>query len=331
MNEPLPVTSWLEAAPLIDLLLGLIVLAGMWGGWRRGLLVASADLLALGASLVFAFWAYPQGASLLEAQGLRWGVWTAPLAFLAAFMLARLAIGLLLGRLVAAVPGRAHASKVNRALGVIPGAGSGIVNALVAAMLLLALPLDDAFSRKVGESVIVARLSEPAEWLEARLGPIFNPAFERTLSKLTVRPESRESLSLPFKLADAPERPDLEARMLELVNAERTRQGLRPLQADPEAREVARAHSRDMFARGYFSHVTPDGKDPFDRLRGAGVRYLNAGENLALARNLPMAHQGLMDSPGHRANILRPQFGRVGIGIIDGGRYGLMVTQNFRN
>lgn len=224
MNEPLPVTSWLDAAPLIDLLLGVIVVAGLWGGWRRGLLVASADLLALGAGLVFAFWAYPQGVALLEAQGLRWGVWTAPLAFLAAFVLARIALGLLLGRLVAAVPGRAHASKVNRALGVIPGAGSGLVNALVAAMLLLALPLDDAFSRKVAESVIVARLSEPAEWLEARLGPIFNPAFERTLSRLTVRPDSRESLSLPFKVAAVPERPDLEGRMLELVNAERTRQ-----------------------------------------------------------------------------------------------------------
>jgi uncharacterized protein YkwD len=86
-----------------------------------------------------------------------------------------------------------------------------------------------------------------------------------------------------------------------------------------------------MLARGYFSHVTPDGKDPFDRLRAEGVRFLNAGENLALARNLAMAHQGLMDSPGHRANILRPQFGRVGIGIVDAGRYGLMVTQNFRN
>jgi len=44
-----------------------------------------------------------------------------------------------------------------------------------------------------------------------------------------------------------------------------------------------------------------------------------------------IAHAGLMNSPGHRANILRPQFGRVGIGIMDGGVHGLMVTQNFRN
>jgi uncharacterized protein YkwD len=95
--------------------------------------------------------------------------------------------------------------------------------------------------------------------------------------------------------------------------------------------EVARAHSRDMFARGYFSHVSPDGGKLSERIRQRELRYLLAGENLALAPTLPMAHQGLMNSPGHRANILRPHFGRLGIGVLDGGAHGLMVTQNFRN
>ena len=94
---------------------------------------------------------------------------------------------------------------------------------------------------------------------------------------------------------------------------------------------VARRHSRDMFARGYFSHVSPDGENLGDRLRKARESYLMAGENLALAPTLHSAHTGLMRSPGHRANILRPQFGRVGIGVLDAGVHGLMVTQNFRN
>ena len=119
--------------------------------------------------------------------------------------------------------------------------------------------------------------------------------------------------------------------MLELVNQERGKQGLPPLRADPELAAVARAHSRDMLARGYFAHVSPDGKDAFARMRDARATYRTAGENLAHAPTLPMAHQGLMNSPGHRANILRPAFGRVGIGIVDGGRRGLMVTQLFRN
>nr|WP_317169283.1 CAP domain-containing protein [Mucilaginibacter humi] len=79
------------------------------------------------------------------------------------------------------------------------------------------------------------------------------------------------------------------------------------------------------------SHTTPEGLDPFDRMRNDGVRFLTAGENIAITQTLPMAHTGLMNSPGHRANILNPAFGRLGIGILDAGWYGLMITQAFRN
>jgi uncharacterized protein YkwD len=52
-------------------------------------------------------------------------------------------------------------------------------------------------------------------------------------------------------------------------------------------------------------------------MRQANVRFVTAGENLALAPSLQIAHTGLMNSPGHRANILHRDFGRVGIGIMD--------------
>ena len=119
--------------------------------------------------------------------------------------------------------------------------------------------------------------------------------------------------------------------MLDLVNQERAAAGLKPLAADPELTEVARRHSADMFARGYFAHDTPEGRTPFDRMRAANVRFITAGENLALAPTVQVAHNGLMNSPGHRANILRPEFGRLGIGIMDGGMRGLMVSQEFRD
>lgn len=156
--------------------------------------------------------------------------------------------------------------------------------------------------------------------------------MERTLQALTVKPQSQERVALRFAVMDARPRPDLEAAMRVLVNEERAKVGgLRPLMADTETVDVSRAHSRDMFERSYFAHVTPEGRTPFDRLRTARLGYRAAGENLALARTLDMAHTGLMNSPGHRANILNPAFGRLGIGIVDGGRHGLMVTQTFRN
>jgi uncharacterized protein YkwD len=240
-------------------------------------------------------------------------------------------LGAVAGRLAAAVPRGAHAHAANRVLGLLPGAADGLLHAMILALLLLSLPLHDGLSAQAGESALAARLAVPAEWMESRLTPIFEPAVSRTMNRMMVKPQSSESVPLGFTVQDPKPRPDLEAGMLRLVNEERAAQGLRPLQADPELAEVARAHSRDMFARGYFSHVTPDGQDPFERMRQAQVKYRTAGENIALAATLPMAHRGLMNSPGHRANILRPAFARVGIGIVDGGRHGQMVTQNFRN
>ena len=87
----------------------------------------------------------------------------------------------------------------------------------------------------------------------------------------------------------------------------------------------------DMFNRGYFSHITPEGQTPGNRMRKEGVRFITSGENLALGQTLLICHNGLMNSPGHRANILNPAYERIGIGILDGGKYGLMITQNFRN
>ena len=316
---------------LVDLLLALVVALSVWLGWRRGLLSAGADLIALAGSLVFAFLAYPYAVMWAGEQGVERSVWLPPLAFVLAYTVMRLILGAVFGHLARRVSRRTHANPVNRAFGVVPGAANGVINATIVAMLLMALPISDGVTRATSESVLAARFAAPAEWLEAKLKPIFDPAFDRTLNRLTVAPDSRKTVTLPFKVENARPRPDLEYTMLELLNQERRAQGLRPLKPDPEATEVAREHSQDMFERGYFSHLTPEGEGPFDRMREGNMRFIVAGENLAFARTVPMAHQGLMKSPGHRENILRPYFGRVGIGIVDGGRHGLMVTQNFRN
>ena len=88
-------------------------------------------------------------------------------------------------------------------------------------------------------------------------------------------------------------------------------------------------NAKDMMERGYFSHFSPEGNDVASRLNEAGVDYLVVGENLAYAPSVNLAHQGLMNSPGHRANILSADFGKVGIGVIDGGIYSKMFTQVF--
>lgn len=120
-----------------------------------------------------------------------------------------------------------------------------------------------------------------------------------------------------------------EEEIFKLTNDERIKAGLPPLVWDEEMAEVARGHSFDMWQREYFAHENPDGEKPLDRLQKAKIKFKFAGENLALARSVKRAHTGLMNSPGHRKNILDPSFRRVGIGVIDGGSYGKMFTQNF--
>jgi uncharacterized protein YkwD/uncharacterized membrane protein required for colicin V production len=119
-----------------------------------------------------------------------------------------------------------------------------------------------------------------------------------------------------------------EKRLVKMVNDERTGRGLKPLKADVRVRTVARRHSADMYKRGYFCHVSPNGLDPFERIEAGKIDFTRAGENLALAPTIEMVHRGLMNSPNHKENILRRQFTNIGIGVYKG-PYGLMVTQNF--
>lgn len=117
--------------------------------------------------------------------------------------------------------------------------------------------------------------------------------------------------------------------MLNLVNSERSKMGLRPLQADLKLTQVARLKSQDMIAKNYFSHTSPTYGSPFNMMKTYGITYRTAGENLAGNGSVTGAHTSLMNSSGHRANILNSNYTHVGIGIVSGGRYGMMFTQMF--
>ncbi|MFA7162908.1 MAG: CAP domain-containing protein [Eubacteriales bacterium] len=112
-----------------------------------------------------------------------------------------------------------------------------------------------------------------------------------------------------------------EQRMVNLVNSERQKAGLAPLKVDLDLSRVARIKSQDMRDNNYFSHTSPTYGSPFDMMRSFGISYRTAGENIALHGSVESAHNGLMNSDGHRANILSPNFTHIGIGIVDGRYY----------
>jgi len=118
------------------------------------------------------------------------------------------------------------------------------------------------------------------------------------------------------------------AQLLSLLNQERLRAGLDPLELDEQLSRVATDHCRDMVRQGYFGHVSPTGVDLTARLRRAGVTTLRAAENLARSTTPQRAHAQLMESPSHRANLLDPDLTHVGLGVAE--RDGeLLVTEIF--
>ena len=316
----------------IDLLLVVAIILSLLNGYRRGFVHGVLDLAGWTLSLIAGLRYYQPVARWLGAHVSLWSeVWDQPIAFVLIGVFVSVLVHLIGHALLTRLPKDLQERPVNQILGLLPGFINGVILAAVLSALLMALPLSEGLSERTRDSALANRLAVYAEQLEARLRPVFGEAIGRTLNLLTIRPDSDERVTLPFKVTTTRPRPDLEQRMLDLVNKERAAAGLRPLVADPELTEVARQHSADMFARGYFAHDTPEGLSPFDRMRAANVHFVTAGENLALAPTLSVAHTGLMNSPGHRENILRQQFGRVGIGIMDGGIRGLMVSQEFRN
>lgn len=138
--------------------------------------------------------------------------------------------------------------------------------------------------------------------------------------------------TMPSATAPAATRPamaDLEAKLLELVNAERVKLKLPAFTADAALADVARAHSTDMLTHNFFNHDSPTTGNVGDRLFAAKVRVMGCSENIAKNVSLAVAHTDLMNSTEHKANILHKSFTRIGIGIVRGPDTMLYITQVF--
>jgi uncharacterized protein YkwD len=120
--------------------------------------------------------------------------------------------------------------------------------------------------------------------------------------------------------------------LFELTNSARIQRELPLLKWDETARKTARKHSEDMAENRYFSHTNLAGKSPFDRMKDDGITFFVAGENLAYGQYSSIfAHEGLMNSMGHRENIVKPDFGYLGIGAAFNSDNQPYFTANFFN
>ena len=119
--------------------------------------------------------------------------------------------------------------------------------------------------------------------------------------------------------------------VLELVNKERSKAGLKALVLADDLTNVATLKAKDMRDKGYFDHTSPTYGSPFEMMRQFGVQYSSAGENIAAGQKTAQeVMNSWMNSSGHRANILSKDYEQLGVGYVEGGSYGTYWVQMFK-
>ena len=315
-----------------------LILLGIFGldGIRRGFILGALDIAALVAGLAAATILNSQfGAQIHDLWPISSGL-ANTLGFIGIFVGVQVvyALGVSLithtiGPLIAALT---PVRMLNTLLGGVPGFVKGTMVLAVLFSTLHMLPMASEIRGVLSDSVVINRTVP----LGASIVPEI-PALLRGLgiNSTTLAPpplvtSPRTANGIPFPVvANSQYDPPAEMKMLDLINRERENAGVPLLVADTTLQVAAREHSTEMFRLGYFAHESPTAGSPFDRMVTAGAKFSTAGENLAYAPNLETAHRGLMNSPGHRENILQPRYRRVGIGVAQSGSGVRMFTQNF--
>jgi uncharacterized protein YkwD len=290
-----------------DTALVLFILIQMTLGVRQGVFLSLASLLSLLLSATLALfggpWLAEKLAPLLP--------WPQPLLALVLALVLALAVSPLLAmalsRMLAKLPTDARFRQLDRAFGIASGALRGVLIAILVVGLYSGLTASAPASGTLSHSLYQAA-EAPVEALTRHV--------QRTFPSLVVGPAGWELITEPASASESLPPDRLAQDMLAMVNQERRERGLVELRWDGRLAGMAMAHSKDMLAKGYFAHEDPAGRTATYRAAKAGVTYTIIGENLAFAKTLPQAHRGLMKSPGHRENILRPEFRRLGIGIV---------------
>jgi uncharacterized protein YkwD len=320
----------------IDIFVLIILFFYIIEGFALGLLVASVDLLSFGLSFLAGVTFYSFIATLLtKFLPISHGFANA-LGFFVIAVFVEIVLNIIFKILIANVsffklfvPSVGPVKIISKFLGIIPGLCSGLILSAFILSVILALPFSmflkqSILNAKIGSALVANTQGFSKDW-----NSIFGGAVNDTLSFLTIEPQSNETIKLNFKVANGSNDQNAAQQMFKLVNNERTSRGILALSWSDGLSGIGEAHCKDMFSNGYFSHNSQNGLSPFDRMAQGNIAFNFAGENLALAPSVDLAMKGLMQSPGHKENILSKDFQKLGVSVINGGIYGEMFCQEF--
>src|SRR3989344_1365980 len=297
---------------------------------QKGFINTILEALAFILSLIISFKFYPfLGKLLILNFSIPKGISQAS-GFFIAWFLTELVFSVIVLRLLARLFEKFQKHPLNISLGILAAIIQAAAIFLFFVSFVFAFPVRGQIKQALLDSRSGPYFINLSRSTEKYLKNIFGGAVNETLNFLTIKPRSNETVDLGIK----PEKKQLdydstsEIEMFNSVNKERESRGIKSLSFDYNLRDLAREYAMEMFTHGFFSHVSAvDGSTPADRADRKGISYLVVGENLAFAPDVFIAHDGLMNSEGHRKNILSEDYGKVGIGVVDGGIYGKMFVQ----
>jgi uncharacterized protein YkwD len=309
-----------------DIILTVCIIAFTWLGYKQGFISSAFGLIKwAGALLVAALLFIPFSGWLTQSFVIE-KEWERPLSFAIVFAASLFLLSLLFSTLQKIIPCSSRYDFVNKITGVIPGFMTGVLAAIMLARIVNASVWLDS-EKKQEQTFLMASMLNATTVVDNTINTIFTePAQQISGANETAYTDAELFKSAVFKAE-----PGLENKMLLLVNSERMQRGLPMLVMDAALQRAAYNHAADMFTRGYFAHNSPEGTTPFERMKSIGITYKIAGENLAHSYNLDTAHTGLMNSPGHKANILNKRYGKIGVSVLKSDTKGIMVVQEFSN
>lgn len=148
---------------------------------------------------------------------------------------------------------------------------------------------------------------------------VANPNVIWSGMKLNIPGSTGTNVAAKPPVTPAPTQSTFASQVVNIVNQERTKAGLKPLTSNSALTAMALDKAKDMYNNGYFDHTSPTYGSPFNMMSSYGIRYSYAGENIAKGQQTPEAVMtAWMNSAGHRQNILSPNFTQIGVAYYNG-------------
>ncbi|MEE8498101.1 MAG: CvpA family protein [Acidimicrobiia bacterium] len=320
---------------MIDLVILVFLGLLLFRGWTRGFVREAMDLVGLVIGTVLAFRLGPAFGAIVAAMS----DVSDEVARLIGGFIVFVVVGIGAAVATRAIERTARLpglNLVNRASGAGLAAAWGVFLATLVLTLGVVLPMPPAVADSFDSSAVTRALTDPdGVAQEVFIGLAGDRLIESVLNlravvgtrRVIVDPDEVVQIG-ESDFEDLAEDRGAAFEIFDLVNAARISAGRAPLVWRDALAEVGVGHATEMYLDGYFAHSSPKTGDVGDRVSDAGIRFSVAGENLALAATVTEVHEGLMNSPGHRANLEADFYDSIGIAVVRG-PLGLMVVQVF--